>query len=249
MNRIKIVFSCTALSIIVLIVIQLVFLESTYSERKAIFEDRVFILLKNLKEALDPGDPLPEAFNRLLSQRQYQKSFPLLEKKIATYSQLENIQYAIYKKDTPDFVLGSTFKSTYLISLKADHIIVQLGFPDYGVVYHLQKMWIHILVSILSTALLIVSSYYTIITLIKQRRLSKTKEQFINTMAHELKTPIFSISIAVKTMLELEVFKENEKLNRYLQLIYSENERLKMNTSGVPLDIHNFHNRLEDKLI
>ncbi len=233
MDKIKIVFSFTAISLIVLMVIQFLFLKTTYNEREEIFEDKVLILLKNIREALDPGDPLPETFNRLLSQKRYQKRFPLFEKKIARYSPLKNIQYSIYKKHAPDFVLGSTFESRYVTSLKADNIIVKLGFPDYGVKYHLKKMWIHILMSILSTGLLIVSSYYTIFMLIKQHRLSKIKEQFINTMTHELKTPIFSISIAVKTMFEFDVFKKNEKLNRYLNLVYSENERLKINTDRV----------------
>ena len=158
MDKIKIVFSFTTISIIALIIIQILFLQTTYNERKELFEDKVLLLLKNIREALDPGDPLPEEFNRLLLQKQYQERFPLFEKKIASYSQLKNIQYSIYKKSDPHFFLGNTFESTYAISLKADNIIIKLGFPDYGISYHLAKMWIHILASILSTILLILSS-------------------------------------------------------------------------------------------
>ncbi|WP_299366682.1 HAMP domain-containing sensor histidine kinase [Winogradskyella sp.] len=233
MNRIKIVFGFTTVSLIVLIVIQILFLKTTYNERREIFDDEVSLLLKNIREALDPGEPLPEEFRRLLSERRYKKRFPLLEKKIASYTRLKNVKYSIYNRFRPSFVLGDTFESKYSTSLRTDNIIVKLGFPSYGIWYFLQKMWIHILVSILFTVLLIISSYYTIFMLIKQYKFSKTKEQFINTMTHELKTPIFSISVAVKTMFEFDIFKKDEKLKRYLNLIYSENERLKNNTNRV----------------
>jgi len=211
----------------------MLFLITTYETKKGLFKNDVSLLLRKIREALDPGDKLPEEFNLLLSEKRYKETFPLLEEKIATLSELKNVRYSIYYKSEPEFVLGGDFESEYVIRLRTNNIIIKLGFPDYNLSYHLQKIWIQILVSFIFTSLLIVSSYYTIFTLIKQNRLSKMKEQFINNMTHELKTPIFSISIAAKTMFKFDVFDKNEKLKKYLNLIYSENERLKHNVKRV----------------
>lgn len=64
----------------------------------------------------------------------------------------------------------------------------------------------------------------------KQRQLSEVKNDFINNLTHELKTPVFAISLASKTMREKTRDEQSEK---YLDFIDRENEKLKEHINKV----------------
>lgn len=68
--------------------------------------------------------------------------------------------------------------------------------------------------------------YYSANSLISERRLAKVKNDFINNMTHELKTPVSSISLALEVIRDREVVKTEERINRYLGIIGEENQRL-----------------------
>lgn len=68
--------------------------------------------------------------------------------------------------------------------------------------------------------------YYSANSLISERRLAKVKNDFINNMTHELKTPVSSISLALEVIRDKDVVKTEEKINRYLGIIGEENQRL-----------------------
>ncbi|MEP5613305.1 MAG: HAMP domain-containing sensor histidine kinase [Cyclobacteriaceae bacterium] len=84
---------------------------------------------------------------------------------------------------------------------------------------------------ILQTSLLLIlvilSAFaYTIYTISKQKKLSDLKRDFINNLTHEFKTPIFSISLAAKSLKENEPIRSSEKMSSYADLIGSETKRL-----------------------
>ncbi|MEO8173129.1 MAG: HAMP domain-containing sensor histidine kinase [Sediminibacterium sp.] len=60
----------------------------------------------------------------------------------------------------------------------------------------------------------------------RQSALALAKEDFINNMTHELKTPLFTISIASKMLAAQESIKQNEKYISYIESIQEETVRL-----------------------
>lgn len=103
--------------------------------------------------------------------------------------------------------------------------------------------------SIILVAVLVACFAYTLLTIRRQKKLSVMKNDFINNLTHEFKTPIFSISLASKTLEQSAPIKESKRLNSYLELIKSENDRLKNQVDKVLqialLDSGNF--QLESK--
>lgn len=75
--------------------------------------------------------------------------------------------------------------------------------------------------------------YYSANSLISERRLAKVKNDFINNMTHELKTPVSSISLALEVIQDKEVVKTEEKTSRYLSIIKEENQRLALQIEKV----------------
>jgi two-component system phosphate regulon sensor histidine kinase PhoR len=74
---------------------------------------------------------------------------------------------------------------------------------------------------------------YAIITILKQKRLSEVKNDFINNMTHELKTPISTISLSAEVLLQSDIVKDPERLAKYAQIVQNENNRLKTQVDRV----------------
>lgn len=68
---------------------------------------------------------------------------------------------------------------------------------------------------------------YAIFVIIRQKRLSEMKTDFINNMTHELKTPISTISLSSEVLLRPNISAEPEKLKQYASIIQAENLRLR----------------------
>jgi two-component system phosphate regulon sensor histidine kinase PhoR len=68
--------------------------------------------------------------------------------------------------------------------------------------------------------------YFAVLTILKQKKLATVKNDFINNMTHEFKTPITSISLATQLLQEELKPGKNESILRYLGIIKDENTRL-----------------------
>ncbi len=82
-------------------------------------------------------------------------------------------------------------------------------------------------ISLLLMLIILGAFAFTIYTITRQKKLSDLKRDFINNLTHEFKTPIFSISLATKSLKAKEPVYSSPKLNSYVDLIGSETKRLK----------------------
>ncbi|MEM7087821.1 MAG: HAMP domain-containing sensor histidine kinase [Bacteroidota bacterium] len=69
--------------------------------------------------------------------------------------------------------------------------------------------------------------YYMLRIINKQKKISEIKNDFINNLSHEFKTPIFSISLASKALRKSRSTTESENFESYIDVIDSEGLRLK----------------------
>ena len=105
--------------------------------------------------------------------------------------------------------------------------------PDYLMIYFpyemrliLKQMAGIILISLLLIFIIIMLFIYVLKIIVWQRRLSEMKNDFINNMTHEIKTPIATISLASEAIRD-EAIRRNEQLtDSYLKVIDDENNRL-----------------------
>ncbi len=67
---------------------------------------------------------------------------------------------------------------------------------------------------------------FTLYTILRQKKISEMKTDFINNMTHEFKTPVSTIMIASEALKDAEVAQNTERINRLANIIYDENVRL-----------------------
>ncbi|MEQ9441229.1 MAG: HAMP domain-containing sensor histidine kinase [Cyclobacteriaceae bacterium] len=92
--------------------------------------------------------------------------------------------------------------------------------------YLLKKIWTTLLSSLLFTGIVVYCFVYAISTIFRQKKLSDMKNDFINNMTHELKTPISTVSLAVEALQDEQMLQSPTILQRYLNIIREENARL-----------------------
>lgn len=77
------------------------------------------------------------------------------------------------------------------------------------------------------TFILLVVFIYTIWIIFRQKRLTEMKNDFVNNMTHELKTPISTISLAAQMLSDPVISKNESALSRYSRVITDETKRLR----------------------
>ena len=90
-----------------------------------------------------------------------------------------------------------------------------------------------LLLSSFAILVVIVIVGYAIVVILKQKRLSEIKTDFINNMTHELKTPIATIKLSSDVLLKPHVLEDVDRVYRYANIIKAENNRLESQVERV----------------
>lgn len=92
--------------------------------------------------------------------------------------------------------------------------------------YLIGSMWLMLVTSGVLLLVIMLLFSFSIGTIYKQKKLSDIKNDFINNMTHELKTPIATISLACEALNDPDMQKSETGMKSYLSMINEENKRL-----------------------
>ncbi len=74
---------------------------------------------------------------------------------------------------------------------------------------------------------------YAVVIVLRQKRLSEVRDDFINNMTHEFKTPIASIESGAQLLRRDEIGSDTASRHKYLDLILAENKRMQRQVEKV----------------
>jgi two-component system phosphate regulon sensor histidine kinase PhoR len=97
----------------------------------------------------------------------------------------------------------------------------------------LQSLWWPIAVSILFTLIIVTAFYLTLRTMVRQKKLVEIKNDFINNMTHEFKTPIATISLAVDALRNEKVKADPARMSYFNSIIKEENLRMNRQVESI----------------
>ncbi len=88
-----------------------------------------------------------------------------------------------------------------------------------------QMVWM-LIGAVVFTFVIFAAFFITIRALLRQKKLSEIKTDFINNMTHEFKTPIATISLAVDALKNEKVINDKSKMEYFSGIIKDENKRM-----------------------
>src|SRR6185436_7087012 len=74
---------------------------------------------------------------------------------------------------------------------------------------------------------------YSVWVILRQKRLSEMKNDFIGNMTHELKTPISTSALSSEVIGDPAIVQEPDRLKEYARIIRMENQRLRTQVERV----------------
>lgn len=134
----------------------------------------------------------------------------LLKEKIALSNNLFSSPYKI-KMFPGDFSMFPSYLSVYFPREKG---------------FLLKSMSGVMFISALFITAIIFVFWYSLTVILNQKKLAIVKNDFINNMTHELKTPISTISLACEVLKDKDIPKNQDRLDHYVEVINEENKRL-----------------------
>jgi two-component system phosphate regulon sensor histidine kinase PhoR len=126
----------------------------------------------------------------------------------------------------PEFIAANTYqKAIFNNELINDPGIIKISFPQKSS-FILGNMTATIGTTGGLLFVLIFCFGYTIFSILKQKKISEMKIDFINNMTHEFKTPVSTIMIASEALKDKEIAEDTARVARLANVIYEENVRL-----------------------
>ncbi len=167
----------------------------------------------------------------------------LVNKYVAYHHLDDDYFYAIVKTNNDSIIYKSAgFPSVnvpanpykaYLSNIWKDvHYHIALYFPHKNRVIVLkQVLWLGL--TLLFLVMIIFGVAAIIITYLRQKKLSEMKNDFVNNITHEFKTPVSTIALAAEVLYKNEAKSGPEKIRNYARIILDENERMRLQIERV----------------
>ena len=194
-----------------------------YAHQRALLDEVVYNILYT-----SSNKPLDERINFALLDRDLQQELLMNGIDIPyhfTVSQTDGRE--VYRcSDYTERRRGETF-SAYLFrnDPPASMGVLKVHFPDYDA--YMRGSANFLLPCIFFTVILMITFIFSICIIFRQKKLSEVKNDFINNMTHELKTPISTISLAAQMLGDGSVSKSPEMSKRISGIINDETKRLR----------------------
>ena len=174
----------------------------------------------------DISDIIRKAFNKN-NLKNYPFEFAIVENSISGKQLLSDNFYNLYLDSSRNInhvypllpPSGSNYEN--LVAEELLNVIV----PNQRTIIWKEMFWF-IIGAILFTLIITTAFFITIRTLLKQKKLSEIKSDFINNMTHEFKTPLATISLAVDALKNDRVRGNEEKTGYFTNIIKEENKRM-----------------------
>jgi two-component system phosphate regulon sensor histidine kinase PhoR len=263
MNKkiISIITIISSLSLIGVVVIQLLWANYALELRKEIFNNRTQVFLEKVVSEITNNENCENSHETcpLIKNKSHASCASIFVKvhniNIQKLDSMMKTEFCERMKVNKDYVYGiidyenkqlitcsnklyynellNTYH-TYPIPCYANNNNKYLGiyFPNQNI-YILNRMIFLLIVSTLFLLVVIVSFLLTVFILLRQKKLSEMKSDFVNNMTHEFKTPISTISLASEMLTKSSVLESKEKILQYANIIFDENARLKTQVEQV----------------
>jgi len=160
-------------------------------------------------------DILDEELKGIGIENEYNLAISNINNKVIYYKEPETLQATI--------MFG--YKSPVILSSISNPYFTHLFIFHKGKLL-LQKTWIILFSSLFLIIIILACFAYALHIIFDQKKVSEIKNDFVNNMTHELKTPISTVSLALEALVNYDVRSDELRTLKYLDISRKEIRRL-----------------------
>lgn len=177
---------------------------------------------KSIKDRIDP-EFLESELTREFRNRQIGLDFNYA----VSLSKTDSVIYQFAANGSDASAAPEEAYTTVLFpsDMGGDRAVLSVLFPARSSLL-MGNMKVMLISSVTLLLVMILIFAYTILSILKQKKLSAMKNDFMNNMTHEFKTPVATIMIASESLKDPEIANDKARVNRLAGIIYDENVRL-----------------------
>jgi two-component system phosphate regulon sensor histidine kinase PhoR len=194
------------------------------------------INVTNFREKFSGKEPITVRYDTLLLDT-------TLKSQLNEYSFHDKFHFGYVRSDNDKMAFNSAganknalLKSPLRVRLTRDKYFSQphdlVMYLDNYQYFLLSSIRTQLIISGIVIIILVISFYLFARIIYKQRKLSEMKNDFINNMTHEFKTPLANISVAMETLAQQSA-SENEPNSKVYKILGQETERLRENIEKI----------------
>jgi two-component system phosphate regulon sensor histidine kinase PhoR len=249
----RILIILSVISIIGIITVQIVWVRKAYALRERQFRQTAFIALQDVADQVGQLNGITQSCTAVtqLSPDYFivNTDSPVdpgilehyIQNSLRNHNLITDFEYGIYNCESDRMIYGA------FVSLNANPNTVQASrnlpkfsrSPYYfGIHFPSQSSFIagHLDGWIASSAavLLVVLFFgYTLVVVLRQRKLTEVQRDFINNITHELQTPVATLRIAADVLQSDAILDQPERHRQYVRVVQEESLRLQKQVSSV----------------
>jgi len=246
-NTILRVFLLGAFAIIGIIAIQSYWVLSTWNINEEEFNKKVNLALYNVAKSLADMNNGTLPARDVIKQRtsnyyivnianefDAQDLEYFLQKEFQARVLHIDFEYAVFDCSNNEMLYGNycSYSPDEKKDVKLGHFPKDAEFTYYfGVKFPTRSSYLFgkMQLSVILSLILLVTIFffaYSMLIILRQKRLSEMQKDFINNMTHEFKTPISTVRIAADVFLNAPAVQANKRLLQYAGIIKDQNQRL-----------------------
>ena len=247
LNRTNLFITISSLALFIVLVIQVNWIFQTARIKEELFSEKANMVLSRTTEALDSdkatcraieaclqfdssGSPkignaevhkIDSLFNHYMRFYNFHIDYSFVVVKPNPYSPVNNggLKNNVYNKRLEEAPSENGIELKLIFPEKNQFIIAEMG-----------TLFI---TSVMLIVIVLFLFWRTILSLIKEKRISEHTTDFLNNMTHEFKTPLTNISLAGRMIQKDLNAGQEDKIKHYTGIILEENEKLRLQVEQV----------------
>lgn len=251
MSRLRLLVVLSVLSIIGILAMQAIWVRNAYAIRERQFRQSAFIALQDVADEVAKLNQF--MLNRYAVTQLSADYFivntdaPIdpvtlegfIQKSLQQHNLITDYEYGIYNCETDRMVYGAYVSTSGSAVSRPKNLpkfprytyYFGIRFPNQsGFLASQLSGWLWSTVAVL---LVVVFFGYTLIVVLRQRRLTEVQRDFINNITHELQTPVSTIRIAADILQSDSITQQPDRLKQYARVLGEESHRLQKQINSV----------------
>ena len=237
LTKTNIFIAISFMALLLVLIIQVNWIFETAKSKEELFNEKANIVLARTTEALNNDKETCKNLEACVGKKETHKidslfrhymnfynfriaySFEVVKPTVFVLKNIYPTEPGCYKQSLDEVSNKNKWELKLFFPTKKQFIIAEMG-----------TMFI---ASVLLIIVVLVLFWRTVLSLLKEKRLSEHTTDFLNNMTHEFKTPLTNIALASKMIIKDSATKQGDKIKHYSEIILEENEKLKLQVEQV----------------